>query len=1285
MGLSRTFLALVQYSKESASKKSRLRKAVAMMQRGVLIRVFQGWSSRAKAQITERAEEARLEAKARQSFGKLMNRTLARSFESWHEWVEDAIRNRTIVSRFATRMKSRQIAMSFDSWRDFVDKRAYQRRLVGKVMGRCLNKQLFWGMTMWQKYTASHRDAEERAEREAEAKRHADEKSGMDGSIKALQSQVEELSAKLSEQTALAAGLQEQVRTMTWEREALECKFGAELRDLEEQRNKLKSDKAAQIILAWQNRSKSTAFEALRLYAETERRNRYILTKFTEKMKNARLESAFDGWKERAQTRAANRRLLERFAKQLKHRTASKAFQSWLSWKTEAKENRFKVNRFARRWRNMGLSRTFLALVQYSKESASKKARLRKAVAMMQRGVLIRVFQGWSSQAKSQITERAEEARLEAKARQSFGKLMNRTLARSFESWHEWVEDAIRNRTIVSRFATRMKSRQIAMSFDSWRDFVDKRTYQRRLVGKVMGRCLNKQLFWGMTMWQKYTASHRDAEERAEREAEAKRHADEKSGMDGSIKALQSQVEELSAKLSEQTALAAGLQEQVRTMTWEREALECKFGAELRDLEEQRNKLKSDKAAQIILAWQNRSKSTAFEALRSYAETERRNRYILTKFTEKMKNARLESAFDGWKERAQTRAANRRLLERFAKQLKHRTASKAFQSWLSWKTEAKENRFKVNRFARRWRNMGLSRTFLALVQYSKESASKKARLRKAVAMMQRGVLIRVFQGWSSRAKAQITERAEEARLEAKARQSFGKLMNRTLARSFESWHEWVEDAIRNRTIVSRFATRMKSRQIAMSFDSWRDFVDKRAYQRRLVGKVMGRCLNKQLFWGMTMWQKYTQMHREHERVQDLASRDGTIQSYVTREEEHERIIDELKRKLQGERTAKDDMKRWYMQRIDSLTGENARMRERTCAKMIKRWQLTHIAAPFNQWKNFADAQRALRVRMKRFALSWQNTRKARRFRQWNGILATQKAYRNKLTRFVKRYNGRAVAKCWNTWHTFHLEKVAEREAHEEQEARLKGFILKWKSDLKGSVFHKWHMAAVAEAKERAAAANALAIADMKKSMEAKLKAQEEKIKEDKMKRVLTRLRDSVVWSAFYTWKRHYIDEREAANRKRRMTAVSTKVQRIHDAYYTFSFAMYGIESKRQLFVALEKFARDAFNAIGGVLFMIDYDGDGSLWSFIEDGTREVRAPAGSGIAGSIVTQGKPISLPDARKHPQFSKIVDDAYTTAARSISFEDDDPDSIQALRLRAAPSLCTTLAFLFTTATVS
>ena len=82
--------------------------------------------------------------------------------------------------------------------------------------------------------------------------------------------------------------------------------------------------------------------------------------------------------------------------------------------------------------------------------------------------------------------------------------------------------------------------------------------------------------------------------------------------MDGSIKALQSQVEELSAKLSEQTALAAGLQEQVRTMTWEREALECKFGAELRDLEEQRNKLKSDKAAQIILAWQNRSKSTAF-------------------------------------------------------------------------------------------------------------------------------------------------------------------------------------------------------------------------------------------------------------------------------------------------------------------------------------------------------------------------------------------------------------------------------------------------------------------------------------------------------------------------------------------------------------------------------------------------------------------------------------------------------------------------------------------------
>ncbi|HET9552788.1 MAG TPA: GAF domain-containing sensor histidine kinase, partial [Anaeromyxobacteraceae bacterium] len=87
-----------------------------------------------------------------------------------------------------------------------------------------------------------------------------------------------------------------------------------------------------------------------------------------------------------------------------------------------------------------------------------------------------------------------------------------------------------------------------------------------------------------------------------------------------------------------------------------------------------------------------------------------------------------------------------------------------------------------------------------------------------------------------------------------------------------------------------------------------------------------------------------------------------------------------------------------------------------------------------------------------------------------------------------------------------------------------------------------------------------------------------------------------------------------------------------------------------LSLAVER-AVDLLEADRGTLFLVDR-ARGELWSKVLKGgrTREIRLPAGQGIAGHVARTGRPASVPDAYLDPRFDRAVDQGSGYRTRSL-----------------------------------
>merc|ERR1740138_841362 len=88
-------------------------------------------------------------------------------------------------------------------------------------------------------------------------------------------------------------------------------------------------------------------------------------------------------------------------------------------------------------------------------------------------------------------------------------------------------------------------------------------------------------------------------------------------------------------------------------------------------------------------------------------------------------------------------------------------------------------------------------------------------------------------------------------------------MNQKLAGAFYRWSEFVEEAVRMRTLMSRIAQRMANREIFMVLNPWREMVNEQRVRMRRLQKVMGMWKNRLMAMGFNAWVSfYTTLRRQ---------------------------------------------------------------------------------------------------------------------------------------------------------------------------------------------------------------------------------------------------------------------------------------------------------------------------------------------------------------------------------------------------------------------------------------
>jgi len=360
--------------------------------------------------------------------------------------------------------------------------------------------------------------------------------------------------------------------------------------------------------------------------------------------------------------------------------------------------------------------------------------------------------------------------------------------------------------------------------------------------------------------------------------------------------------------------------------------------------------------------------------------------------------------------------------------------------------------------------------------------------------------------------------------------------------------------------------------------------------------------------------------------------------------------------------SKKEMQQWYTERMNKLTGQNSKMRERSCSRMIKHWQYSSASSCFNTWKTYAFEMRAQRVRVSRMLLNWQNARTARCFRSWYEVLKRKRGYRNKLSRFIKQYKSRCLARSWNTWRSFYTSRVVEREEEARKEEKLRGFIRRWKSGLLGMVIHEWRRFARISITDKLEAARSAEFATLKAQMEANLQKQELKLKQATAKRFLKRLKSVNLWPAFHTWKGNVERELDTEEKQQHAQRYNSMFKRVHDVYECLSGALAGAKTKHELIPAFEIFSRRSFQPTHSILFFVLGTDKTSMWSLVNGGKQEVYANIGVGISGKVAATGKPAVVENARTHPDFVASIDDAKSTLKKSAYSGDDGPLSLVA-----------------------
>jgi hypothetical protein len=427
-------------------------------------------------------------------------------YAAWAKYRLDRKHERALFERTFKRLTNVKLLAGFTSWFSKLEAERQLRKAMDLVLRRVSNYKLAGGFGRWEEVAA--------------CTRHEATMAKMLGDCK--QECLEE-----AEQQQLELTIQ------------LRCKS---------------------IVNRWKNGLLTRVYGAWVVYAQTEVRNRYLVSKFVSSMKARRVQACLQTWVGLRDERQLCRRVMQKVIGCYTKRGMLAGFSSWkdstIKQKSEELEHGIKMRLFTRflrwsDWRDIGAA--FGLWKETSREHKETtleeksakmtalvvelKRRLKKErmdlIAERSKMVLLGSWKAWAGEVMSMVAERRvmlqvskskadadadvlekealeaslqhqREQMIEQRACQVLRRWKNALLYRVFDGLLRYAEESKRNRYLVSKFVQTWKLKGVRACVNRWGEFTEERQLCRRVMQKLIGRYSKQGLLAGWIRWREW-------------------------------------------------------------------------------------------------------------------------------------------------------------------------------------------------------------------------------------------------------------------------------------------------------------------------------------------------------------------------------------------------------------------------------------------------------------------------------------------------------------------------------------------------------------------------------------------------------------------------------------------------------------------------------------------------------------------------------------------------------------------------------------------------------------
>jgi len=876
----------------------------------------------------------------------------------WSNMVAETNRLEALKNRFVFKWKHSGCASALVTWKSFVATRKKLRHILQRACSDYKLKKKSAAINSWKAYVKAF-DAD------------------------SLKTQVTNLTLINKQQNAELKELRREINSM---QDAVDGLFYDRRR------------RAMAIMSKIVNHQKFTAFRFWSDSVQILKQNEFVVRKFLARMMLGSCAKCVLKWREVVSDRKKMRNFVKKFLLSKDLRLKSVALRTWVSKskKLTEKDSARHIKLLEKELRGQkaeadnltaALKETEDLVVKLQQEKIGVlKRNMQKFINMWQHKALHSTYVAWSGWVKTSKTEKVLMARF-------LKKLLNRTLLKYYNCWHEFHMNEKRNRFILHKFGMRMKNALTTRCLESWKHWtikrkienMEERTNEQKVQG-VLARMIKGSMVRTFLLWRENVAEivrNRYVVGKFVRRMQ----------LGGALRAV-GRWKELVATRKKMRSFIGKMIGGKRLMllgagfnSWRVFASGVEAGCleravcELEDIvSEQSEKMKAQ-MDQIAELEEHIRKAMG-------VQTEKAIRVI-----HKMVNVRLNSAFMSWVDLVDKIKRDESIVVKIAARIRYRGVSMSLTRW----KELVSTRKWLRRFCVRmvggtrikWLSMGMEKWKQGVNSCEKEDAENRV-----------NELIEELEEINERFSAsQETLEMYEARYATELRAKRGRtmhvmvrLMHGKMLPAFACWKEGVDKVKRDEELLKKFVKKMYLRGAVKAIACWKEVVGERKFLRRFMNRMLG--------------------------GRDLALKSAAIRTWCDsvrgyKEGEEKVVIGKMELALENQSEEIDSLNseiEFLRNQIEALNSEKMAANMKAMKKFIEMWNGKNLYKCFNGWKTWVKEIENTRRILARTVLKWQN---------------------------------KLIERVWVEWRVWHVAEVKERRLRrmkEEKEGEWQNFL-----------------------------------------------------------------------------------------------------------------------------------------------------------------------------------------------------------------------------------------------------